>query len=88
MAGLITGFRLPKVESAADVPWVAERAPGVHLDCTIESVRGLLRHSKSIAVLRAHCCLTEVWSSTRPDFGRHADLGTGLASLPMRSRSK
>ncbi|GAC1645274.1 MAG: CoA ester lyase [Candidatus Dormibacteraceae bacterium] len=36
------GIRIPKVESAADVAWVAERAPGVPLDCTIESARGVL----------------------------------------------
>jgi citrate lyase subunit beta/citryl-CoA lyase len=42
LAGLVTGFRLPKVESPADLAWVAERAPGVPIDCTIESARGLL----------------------------------------------
>jgi citrate lyase subunit beta/citryl-CoA lyase len=30
------------MESAAEVAWVAERAPGVPLDCTIESARGVL----------------------------------------------
>ena len=38
----VLGLRIPKVESAADVAWVAERAPGVPLDCTIESARGVL----------------------------------------------
>ena len=42
LAGVAAGLRLPKVESASDVAWVAERAPGVPLDCTIESARGLL----------------------------------------------
>ena len=42
LAGLVQGFRLPKVESADDVAWVAERAPSVPLDCTIESARGVL----------------------------------------------
>ena len=42
LAGLVAGLRLPKVESAADVEWVAERAPGVPLDCTIETARGVL----------------------------------------------
>ena len=42
LAGRVAGLRLPKVESAAEVAWVAERAPGIHLDCTIESARGVL----------------------------------------------
>ena len=42
VAGSARGLRLPKVESAEEVAWVAERAPGVPLDCTIESARGVL----------------------------------------------
>lgn len=42
LAGVAAGIRIPKVESAADVEWVAERAPGLPLDCTIESARGVL----------------------------------------------
>ena len=42
LAGMVSGLRIPKVESAAEVAWVAERAPGVPLDCTIESARGVL----------------------------------------------
>ena len=42
VAGKVSGVRIPKVESAADVAWVAQRAPGVRLDCTIESARGVL----------------------------------------------
>jgi citrate lyase subunit beta / citryl-CoA lyase len=42
IGGMVSGFRIPKVESAADVAWVAQRAPGVPLDCTIESARGVL----------------------------------------------
>ena len=42
LAGVAKGLRLPKVEAASDVDWVAQRAPGVALDCTIESARGLL----------------------------------------------
>jgi citrate lyase subunit beta/citryl-CoA lyase len=42
VAGIAAGLRVPKVESASDVAWVAERAPGVELDCTIESARGVL----------------------------------------------
>jgi citrate lyase subunit beta/citryl-CoA lyase len=36
------GLRVPKVESAADVEWVAGRAPGVPLVVAIESARGVL----------------------------------------------
>jgi citrate lyase subunit beta/citryl-CoA lyase len=42
LAGAVLGLRVPKVESADDVAWVAERAPGVSLDCTVESARGVL----------------------------------------------
>ncbi|TMD01492.1 MAG: CoA ester lyase [Chloroflexi bacterium] len=42
LAGIALGLRIPKVDSAADVEWVAERAPGVPLDSTIESARGVL----------------------------------------------
>lgn len=42
VAGRVSGLRVPKMESAADVAWVAERAPGVPLDCTVESARGVL----------------------------------------------
>jgi citrate lyase subunit beta / citryl-CoA lyase len=36
------GIRIPKTESAADVRWVVERAPGKPIICAIESARGLL----------------------------------------------
>ncbi|HEY3260355.1 MAG TPA: CoA ester lyase [Pseudonocardiaceae bacterium] len=36
------GIRIPKTESAADVRWVAERAPGKPIICAIESARGVL----------------------------------------------
>lgn len=42
LEGKVAGFRLPKVEGAGDVTWVASRAPGISLDCTIESARGVL----------------------------------------------
>lgn len=35
------GLRLPKVESAAEVAWVAERVPAMPLDCTIETALGV-----------------------------------------------
>jgi citrate lyase subunit beta / citryl-CoA lyase len=36
------GIRIPKAESADDVHWVAERAPGKPIICAIESARGIL----------------------------------------------
>jgi citrate lyase subunit beta/citryl-CoA lyase len=42
LQGVVAGFRLPKVEGEVDVEWAAARAPGVPLDCTIESARGVL----------------------------------------------
>jgi len=42
VSGRVTGIRIPKVESAAEVAWVAERARSVQLDCTVESARGVL----------------------------------------------
>jgi citrate lyase subunit beta/citryl-CoA lyase len=42
VAVLAAGIRIPKVESAEDVAWVADRAPGVPLICAIESARGIL----------------------------------------------
>jgi citrate lyase subunit beta/citryl-CoA lyase len=36
------GIRIPKAESAEDVEWVAERAPGKPIICAIESAVGLL----------------------------------------------
>jgi citrate lyase subunit beta/citryl-CoA lyase len=42
VAGLAAGLRIPKVESAEDAQWVADRAPGTPLICAIESARGIL----------------------------------------------
>lgn len=42
VAGLAAGIRIPKTESAGDVQWVRDRAPGTPLICAIESARGLL----------------------------------------------
>ena len=36
------GIRIPKTESADDVAWVAQRAPGKPIICAIESARGVL----------------------------------------------
>lgn len=42
VAGLARGIRLPKVESAAEVAWTRERAPGLPITATIESALGIL----------------------------------------------
>jgi citrate lyase subunit beta/citryl-CoA lyase len=44
------GIRIPKVESAADVLWVTERAPGKPIICAIESARGVLAAQEIAAV--------------------------------------
>ena len=41
LAESVIGFRIPKVEAVDEVAWVAARAPGVPLDCTIESAVGV-----------------------------------------------
>jgi citrate lyase subunit beta / citryl-CoA lyase len=51
VAGLAAGIRIPKVESAEDVQWVAERAPCTPLICAIESARGVLAAAE-IATVR------------------------------------
>ena len=38
--GIAAGIRIPKVESADDAEWVAERAPATPLICAIETARG------------------------------------------------
>jgi citrate lyase subunit beta / citryl-CoA lyase len=42
VAAVAYGIRIPKAESADDVRWVAERAPGKPIICAIESARGVL----------------------------------------------
>jgi citrate lyase subunit beta / citryl-CoA lyase len=42
VGGWAFGIRIPKAESADDVHWVAERAPGKPIICAIESARGVL----------------------------------------------
>jgi citrate lyase subunit beta/citryl-CoA lyase len=44
------GIRIPKVESADDVRWVAERTPGRPLICAIETARGVLAAQQIAAV--------------------------------------
>jgi citrate lyase subunit beta/citryl-CoA lyase len=42
VAGRAAGIRVPKVESAEDAQWVADRVPGTPLISAIESARGVL----------------------------------------------
>jgi citrate lyase subunit beta/citryl-CoA lyase len=42
VAGRAAGIRIPKVESAEDAQWVADRAPETPLICAIETARGVL----------------------------------------------
>jgi citrate lyase subunit beta/citryl-CoA lyase len=44
------GIRIPKVESAADVEWVTQRAPGKPIICAIESAKGVLAAQQIAAV--------------------------------------
>jgi citrate lyase subunit beta/citryl-CoA lyase len=44
------GIRIPKAESADDVRWVVERAPGKPVICAIESARGVLAAAEIAAV--------------------------------------
>jgi citrate lyase subunit beta/citryl-CoA lyase len=50
VGGLADGIRIPKVESAADVRWVRDRAPDTPLICAIESARGILAAQEIAAV--------------------------------------
>ena len=50
VAGRALGIRLPKVESAEEVQWVADRVPGVPVICAVESARGLLAASEIASV--------------------------------------
>lgn len=53
VAGRCAGIRIPKVESAADVEWVAERAGGMPLTCTVESALGVVRAFEIASCARA-----------------------------------
>ena len=50
IAGLTAGIRIPKVESAEDVQWVADRAPVTPLICAIENARGVLAAAEIASV--------------------------------------
>lgn len=49
---LAKGIRMAKVESAEEVAWVAERAPGLPIICGIESAKGILA-AREIAAVEA-----------------------------------
>ena len=68
------GIRIPKAESAADVQWVADRAPGTPLICAIESARGLLA-APEIATVPG------VRHLSRGGVDLRRDLGTGDGNL-------
>jgi citrate lyase subunit beta/citryl-CoA lyase len=50
VAGRALGIRLPKVESAEDAQWVADRLPGTPLICAVESARGVLAAAEIASV--------------------------------------
>jgi citrate lyase subunit beta/citryl-CoA lyase len=81
VAGRVVGIRLPKVESAEDAQWVADRLPGTHLICAIESARGVLAAAEiaSVDAVRA-------LSFGAVDYRR--DLHAGAGDLPtLHARS-
>ncbi|WP_051247051.1 HpcH/HpaI aldolase/citrate lyase family protein [Nocardioides halotolerans] len=72
-------LRVPKVESAADIRWVAERATGLPLICAVESARGLLA-AEEIASVRTEGIPLQL-SIGGVDLRR--DLGTGPGVTPL-----
>jgi citrate lyase subunit beta / citryl-CoA lyase len=81
VAGAAAGIRIPKVESAEDAQWVAERAPGTPLICAIETARGILAAAEIATVDGVrHLSLGGV------DLRRDLNAGDGvLATLYARS---
>jgi citrate lyase subunit beta / citryl-CoA lyase len=81
IGGRAAGIRIPKVESARDVEWVAERCPGVPLICAIETARGVLA-AMEIASAPGVCQL----SMGGVDLQRDLNAGDGnLGTLYVRS---
>jgi len=81
VADVAYGVRIPKAESAGDVAWVAERAPGKPLICAIESARGVLAAAEIAAVPGVrHLAMGGV------DLARDLNAGSGnLQTLHVRS---
>ncbi|MFC9355135.1 HpcH/HpaI aldolase/citrate lyase family protein [Rhodococcus sp. NPDC057014] len=71
------GIRVPKVESAEDVRWVADHAPGKPLICAIESAKGIA-NAFSIAAEPSvtHLALGGI--------DLQKDLGTGDGDAPLQ----
>lgn len=82
VAGPAYGIRIPKVESADDVAWVAQRAPGKPLICAIESARGVLAAAEIAAAPGVrHLAMGGV------DLARDLHAGSGnLQTLFVRSQ--
>ncbi len=76
VAGRAVGLRVPKVESAADVAWVEERAAGLPLDCTVETALGVLN---AFEIASAPAC--RLLSFGGLDLA--ADVGSGTGDLEM-----
>jgi citrate lyase subunit beta/citryl-CoA lyase len=53
VAGRCAGIRIPKVESAADLEWVAVRAGDLPLTCTVETALGVVRAFEIASCARA-----------------------------------
>jgi citrate lyase subunit beta / citryl-CoA lyase len=81
VAGVAVGLRLPKVESASDVAWVAERAPAALLDCSIESARGVLA---AFEIASSAACNSLAYGGVDLALDLHASSGE-LESLFARS---
>jgi citrate lyase subunit beta/citryl-CoA lyase len=81
VAGRALGIRLPKVESAEDAQWVADRVPGMPLICAVESARGVLAAAEIASVDGVrHLSIGLI------DLRRDLDLGAGnLETLHIRS---
>ena len=73
VGGIVAGLRVPKVQCANDVLWVAERAPRVPLDCTIESARGVVAAAE---IASAPGC--DLLSFGGIDFAADIGIGGGL----------
>ncbi|MGA7912145.1 MAG: CoA ester lyase [Candidatus Dormiibacterota bacterium] len=89
LEGKVAGFRLPKVESAADVAWVASRAPGMRLDCSIESARGVL-NAYEIASAPGCALLSYGGIDLASDLGigwGEADLGYAKSAIAVAARA-
>jgi citrate lyase subunit beta / citryl-CoA lyase len=74
VGGWAFGIRIPKTESADDVHWVAERAPGKPLICAIESARGVLAAAEIAAA-------PGVWHLAMGGVDLQNDLNAGNGNL-------